>query len=119
MENKPIIILGEPGAGKTAIIEHAAAIGLETKDIICVGIGEETGLTELDKMFEEEPPGLLKITRPPALDTSLLKDFKYSELSNKEKNAEIQPVRTEPKISRNSPCPCGSGLKYKKCCINK
>lgn len=20
---------------------------------------------------------------------------------------------------RNSPCPCGSGLKYKKCCINK
>ena len=21
-----------------------------------------------------------------------------------------------PKISRNDPCPCGSGLKYKKCC---
>jgi hypothetical protein len=20
---------------------------------------------------------------------------------------------------RNDPCPCGSGLKYKKCCINK
>ena len=24
-------------------------------------------------------------------------------------------VRTEPKISRNDPCPCGSGKKYKKC----
>ena len=24
--------------------------------------------------------------------------------------------RTEKKISRNSPCPCGSGKKYKKCC---
>ena len=23
------------------------------------------------------------------------------------------------KISRNAPCPCGSGKKYKKCCINK
>lgn len=23
------------------------------------------------------------------------------------------------KISRNDPCPCGSGLKYKKCCMNK
>ena len=23
------------------------------------------------------------------------------------------------KISRNDPCPCGSGLKYKKCCLNK
>jgi len=24
-----------------------------------------------------------------------------------------------PKIGRNAPCPCGSGKKYKKCCINK
>jgi len=24
--------------------------------------------------------------------------------------------RTEPKIGRNAPCPCGSGKKYKKCC---
>lgn len=24
-----------------------------------------------------------------------------------------------PKIGRNSLCPCGSGLKYKKCCLNK
>ena len=24
-------------------------------------------------------------------------------------------VRTEPKIQRNDPCPCGSGKKYKKC----
>ena len=25
-------------------------------------------------------------------------------------------VREEPAISRNAPCPCGSGKKYKKCC---
>lgn len=25
--------------------------------------------------------------------------------------------RSEPKISRNDPCPCGSGRKYKKCCL--
>ena len=25
-------------------------------------------------------------------------------------------VKREPKIGRNDPCPCGSGLKYKKCC---
>ena len=23
------------------------------------------------------------------------------------------------KIGRNEPCPCGSGKKYKKCCLNK
>ncbi len=27
------------------------------------------------------------------------------------------PVRSEPKIGRNDPCPCGSGSKYKKCCL--
>jgi len=27
--------------------------------------------------------------------------------------------RDEPKIGRNDPCPCGSGKKYKKCCLAK
>ena len=26
--------------------------------------------------------------------------------------------REEPKIGRNEPCPCGSGKKFKKCCMN-
>ena len=31
------------------------------------------------------------------------------------KQAKAQPVRTEAKVGRNDPCPCGSGKKYKKC----
>jgi hypothetical protein len=27
-------------------------------------------------------------------------------------------VRVEAKVGRNAPCPCGSGKKYKKCCLN-
>ena len=27
--------------------------------------------------------------------------------------------RDTPKVGRNDPCPCGSGKKYKKCCLNK
>ena len=27
--------------------------------------------------------------------------------------------RSAPKINRNSPCPCGSGIKYKQCCLNR
>lgn len=26
-------------------------------------------------------------------------------------------IRSEPKVGRNDPCPCGSGKKYKKCCL--
>jgi hypothetical protein len=28
-------------------------------------------------------------------------------------------VRQAPKVGRNDPCPCGSGAKYKKCCLGK
>ena len=30
----------------------------------------------------------------------------------------LRPVVKDHKIGRNDPCPCGSGLKYKKCCLN-
>jgi hypothetical protein len=29
------------------------------------------------------------------------------------------PPRAVGKVGRNAPCPCGSGLKYKKCCLGK
>lgn len=28
-------------------------------------------------------------------------------------------IRTYPKVGRNDSCPCGSGKKFKKCCIGK
>jgi hypothetical protein len=30
-----------------------------------------------------------------------------------------QPIRRTPEPGRNSPCPCGSGVKYKRCCANR
>ena len=29
------------------------------------------------------------------------------------------PVTVQAKVGRNDPCPCGSGLKYKQCCLRK
>ena len=31
-------------------------------------------------------------------------------------NTAKQPIQTGVKTGRNEPCPCGSGVKYKKCC---
>ena len=28
-------------------------------------------------------------------------------------------LRTEKQVGRNDPCPCGSGKKFKKCCMNR
>jgi uncharacterized protein len=36
-----------------------------------------------------------------------------------EGEAPMQPVRrSAPRVGRNDPCPCGSGKKYKKCCLH-
>ncbi len=39
--------------------------------------------------------------------------------SNIQHNSFTPHVRESRKIGRNEPCPCGSGKKYKKCCLNK
>lgn len=50
----------------------------------------------------------------------------WDELLTADKQKEIKKnytdtvtVRIENKIGRNDPCPCGSGKKYKKCCLGK
>jgi curved DNA-binding protein CbpA len=58
-----------------------------------------------DKMMYQRVKKLKKLKR----EAGLLDDDSDSETE--------QPVRrTQPKIGRNDPCPCGSGKKYKKCC---
>jgi len=37
-------------------------------------------------------------------------------VANREDEGARQPVKTDKKVGRNDPCPCGSGKKYKKCC---
>ncbi len=39
--------------------------------------------------------------------------------TNSEKTVKSQPVRKSSKVGPNDPCPCGSGKKYKKCCMQK
>ncbi len=41
--------------------------------------------------------------------------------TSKQQMKPVQPTeaRASLKVGRNDPCPCGSGLKYKKCCLNR
>ncbi len=43
----------------------------------------------------------------------------YDQDENTDIPGDIKPVNTGKKLGRNDPCPCGSGKKYKKCCMNK
>jgi SEC-C motif-containing protein len=40
-------------------------------------------------------------------------------LYNREARLGPAPYKAAPKVGRNDPCPCGSGKKYKQCCLLK
>jgi len=57
-----------------------------------------------------------------AEDEEFLENFDETEededsLENFEEAEESEPAKIWPKTGRNDPCPCGSGKKYKKCCL--
>ena len=92
MENP--IPVNIPG-GIPTILDGAGAI----KDVV----SEDTVKSMEEKMAEYE-------TEKPKMEAIDVKEF-------------MRKMRTKPlvrdylKIGRNDPCPCGSGKKYKKCCL--
>ena len=124
MDNKKkILIAGGHAFGNAklkALLEKSGkADEVEFTDIEKL-LGEGTPVADLMRPREEvleDMPSML-IHNPYNIFQEV-EDFKYSHLTKKEREADIQPVRTEPKIGRNEPCPCNSGKKYKNCCLNK
>ena len=51
-----------------------------------------------------------------AISTDQLK--KFEAMAKAWKEAHTQKIRKFDKIGRNDPCPCGSGKKYKNCCLS-
>jgi hypothetical protein len=79
-------------------------------------ISEKVALDHKLKGLAMRPSELAMKIEAPYLFQNHIEDMRYAGLTKKEREADIQPVRTEPKIGRNELCPCGSGKKYKKCC---
>lgn len=103
------VIIG-PGEDAAAIARAMAMLEESGMKVINIEDIEKEGI-----VIGEMP--VMEIKPRPEIDFDLaMIDMKYSHLSKKEREAHIEPVRTEPKIGRNEPCPCGSGKKYKKCC---
>ena len=55
----------------------------------------------------------------PRQEVKRQKVAKQTGTSAPDKTVKKQPVRSEKKAGPNDPCPCGSGKKYKKCCMQK
>ena len=60
----------------------------------------------------------LESTLPPQPDSENLQNEANSETPAPRLSPSGQPIRP-PKTGRNDYCPCGSGLKFKRCCLNQ
>jgi hypothetical protein len=75
----------------------------------------EEGLAKQERRMKEMR-GLVQARAQPALPP------KASPAKQREEFLERKPapfLRTEKPVGRNDPCPCGSGKKFKKCCMNR
>jgi preprotein translocase subunit SecA len=61
------------------------------------------------QIAQEAQPEMKQVVKTEQLSTN-----------SSESAAQTKAAKRDPsKVGRNDPCPCGSGKKYKQCCINK
>lgn len=107
--NNKIIVIGDIGVGKTASVLAQLKNTNPKVEIVNNIEGVDQGsLMNFFGFKNKEVQHHLEIMSEHFIDINLTK---------KEKEAIITPIRTIDKIGRNEICRCGSGKKYKKCCI--
>ncbi len=61
----------------------------------------------------------IQIASPEQMDEMKQEEQQNLTFSHSDETVAKQPIkRTDKKVGRNDPCPCGSGKKYKKCCMD-
>ena len=71
----------------------------------------DAGFTQLDNMSEDEV-----VARQQLIEPAVRRLFQHFFAQRKQVMAPY--VRESHNIGRNDPCPCGSGKKYKRCCLH-
>jgi len=100
----------DEGAVKHAMLDHMPELDLPPEP--------RKGIPEILSAFLESLQDAGRLAGGRALGQQVLVLAKaYHDRCALGGGIRIPPVRNAaPKISRNDPCPCGSGKKYKKCC---
>ena len=76
-----------------------------------------TAYDMFDEMSEHIQDETLRILYRVRIQTEVKQEEPRQMFTNKDDSLAKQPkTRSEEKVGRNDPCPCGSGKKYKQCC---
>ncbi len=74
--------------------------------------GTEENSDKLDELSEEEYIASIESIQPAALRL-----YNYW-VNNPQQQEAKKPIVNGTKVGRNDPCPCGSGKKFKSCCLH-
>jgi hypothetical protein len=102
------------GAGY--LLNHLFSIGLIPGTVIFLASGS-LGVIALGMMMIHEQ--LEKRLRIEEGEWGWEDDDEEEDQPMEEIQSGRSPGLTQPSVSRNHPCPCGSGKKYKRCCLNR
>ena len=86
-------------------------------DIDPYGLTNEAEFFAVASEYFFERPGVME-RKHPELYAMLSRVFKQK-LGERAAAVARERARGRPRFGRNSPCPCGSGVKYKKCCLTR
>ena len=92
-----------------------AEIDAGNSDIDRYALTNEAEFFAVTAEYFFERPGVMQ-RKHPALYAALARVFNQ-EPKRPRRGDPARPRAGRPSFGRNSPCPCGSGLKFKKCCL--
>ncbi len=77
-------------------------------------------MEQLDEGFVSSTWKVTAATHEEAPSPSSIGQQQQSAIDNMQGDRKAEPIRNNsPRVGRNDPCPCGSGKKYKNCCMRK
>lgn len=86
-------------------------------DINRYGLTNEAEFFSVATEYFFERPGIMERKHPELF--SMLQKIFMQDMKSRAQDLRREIQAGEKKFGRNSPCPCGSGKKYKKCCLNR
>jgi preprotein translocase subunit SecA len=77
-------------------------------------------MEQLDENFVGSTWVESRAIKEDATPASEIERQQQAAIAGTEADKKLEPIRNlEPRVGRNDPCPCGSGKKYKQCCMRK
>lgn len=109
----------EPSFNSLALcscFELGEMFNLEAEYLYKSHLGDET-IATLSDLYEYERKDLDSLLIKNPID-EMSQWYWFNEKEQEKRNSWMVPEPQVIKVGRNDPCPCGSGKKYKKCCLN-